>query len=47
VAKEYKNYRDMKSLKAIMKNKTEKMVQEMESLNKKMDKLIEHVQKKK
>lgn len=46
VAKDYKNYRDMKSIKGIMKNKSDKMNQGIKSLNQKMDKLIENVQKK-
>ncbi|WP_449540393.1 hypothetical protein [Ferdinandcohnia sp. Marseille-Q9671] len=46
MAKEYKNYRDMKSIKGIMKNKSDKINQEIEHLNQKMGKLIEHVQKK-
>lgn len=46
VVKDYKNYRDMKSIREIMKNKSDKMNHGIKSLNQKMDKLIEQIQKK-
>ncbi|MCK1994389.1 hypothetical protein [Peribacillus muralis] len=46
MVKDYKHYRDMKSIREIMKNKSDKMNHGIKSLNQKMDKLMEHVQKK-
>jgi uncharacterized protein YoxC len=47
MTKEYKNYRDMKSMKEILQNKSEKITQQGNELSQKVNKLLNYVQAKK